>query len=92
MVPSLLKMGLLILFAWNALQGKESAAKGLAILLLLGAFLDAFGLFRASAQQPVILVLLILPLFHVGVAIYIFRSKVVREFFGQRTYASRYSR
>jgi hypothetical protein len=87
-VFSLVKMTLLLVFAWQALLGKESAAKGLAVLLLLGAALDGFGLIRfAMAGQPWALLFMVFPIFHIGVAAYIFRSKALEEFFSAKAYA-----
>jgi hypothetical protein len=88
---SLLKVGFLAFFAWRVLLGKESAAKVLAILLLLGAALDTFDLLRFSHTTPWVLAFLVLPLFHAGVALYIFRSKAVSQFLAKRAFALPYA-
>ena len=92
-VFALLKVGLLALFCWKALQSKESAAKGLSILLLIGAALDIHTLLGGlAAGLPVAYVLLAFPLYQVGLAAYVFRSKAVKAFFAANAYSGSFAR
>jgi hypothetical protein len=78
--------------SWQALRGKESAAKALAVLLLLGAALDTFALIGAvSSGARAALIFLAIPLFHVGVAAYVFRSHAVKQFFVSKARSGMYA-
>jgi hypothetical protein len=91
-VFSLLKVGLLAFFSWQALHGKENAAKVLSILLLIGAALDGYSLLGAVMSGALWAVaFLALPAFHAGVAAYIFRSQAVRNFFATTAFPRAYA-
>jgi len=87
----LLKVGLLAFFSWQALHGKESAAKVLSVLLLIGAALDVYSLVGAAMAGALwALAFLALPIFHAGVATYIFRSRAVKSFFNAKAFPPAY--
>ena len=77
-------------YMWKALTGKESAAKILAILLILGALLDIFGLVVAAmSTTPWALIFLPYEFLLIGTAIYIFRSKELSEFYANNVWWKR---
>ena len=89
---SLLQVGFLAFFSWQALRGRESAAKVLAALLLLGAALDSYAIVRLMAQRGYfVAAFLLIPAFHITVAAYIFFSKDARTFFEKRAFVSPYA-
>ena len=91
-VFSLLQVGLIGFFSWQALHGKEGAAKVLSILLLIGAALDIFAVVGALAAGLLFgAIFLAVPAFHIGVAIYVFRSQAVKAFFAKAAYAQSYA-
>lgn len=87
LILPLMKVALLAVFTFQVLDGKESAAKVLAILMLIGAALDVFSLVPLiGAGSGWAFVFLAFPAFNAGVALYIFRSDTVRRFLAERAY------
>lgn len=78
----LLKLVLATFMIWKALSGKESAAKVIAIYLLIAAVLHTYLIIQMTAEEGLIaLIEFWLVALEVFTAAYIFFSRSVREFY-----------
>lgn len=80
-------------FAWWGIRGKESSAKVLAVLLLVGTAINLYQLSQVAAEEWYIAIIVLpIVLLESATAVYIFRSKALREFYDDYAVANRYRR